>query len=106
MHPAHDLLAALGVPAAALRGGSLDVRSPIDGSLLAQLPESDDAAAAIGRAQQAFLRWRSVPAPRRGELVRLFGDELRAHKAELAALVTLEAGKIGSESLGDRKSVV
>ncbi|MFO1332059.1 MAG: aldehyde dehydrogenase family protein [Rubrivivax sp.] len=106
MHPAHDLLAALGVPAAALRGGSLDVRSPIDGSLLAQLPESDDAAAAIGRAQQAFLDWRSVPAPRRGELVRLFGDELRAHKAELAALVTLEAGKIGSESLGEVQEMI
>ena len=106
MHPAHDLLAALGVPAAALRGGSLDVRSPIDGSLLAQLPEPDDAAAAIGRAQQAFLRWRSVPAPRRGELVRLFGDELRAHKAELAALVTLEAGKIGSESLGEVQEMI
>ena len=106
MHPAHDLLAALGVPAAALRGGTLPVRSPIDGSLLAQLPESDDAAAAIGRAQQAFLDWRSVPAPRRGELVRLFGDELRAHKAELAALVTLEAGKIGSESLGEVQEMI
>ncbi|MCX5744309.1 MAG: aldehyde dehydrogenase family protein, partial [Proteobacteria bacterium] len=83
-------LTALGIT---LRDGELVARSPIDGSITARLATSDAAAttAAIERAHAAFTIWRSVPAPRRGELVRLFGDELRAHKDALAALVTIEA---------------
>ena len=58
------------------------------------------------RAQEAFLQWRTVPAPRRGELVRLLGEELRAAKEPLARLVTLEAGKIVQEGLGEVQEMI
>ncbi len=57
-----------------------------------------DVDAALARAAGTFARWRSVPAPKRGELVRLFGEQLRAHQEALAALVTLETGKILAEA--------
>ena len=103
-----SLLAGLGVDPAGLRGGPRTVRSPIDGSVLAELAETTPEAAdrAIGRAHEAFLAWRSVPAPRRGEFVRLLGEELRAHKDELGRLVTLEAGKIVSEGLGEVQEMI
>ncbi len=97
-----DLLAALGVPAAAFTGGQRAVRSPIDGAVIGQVHDAAaaDMTAAIGRAHEAFLAWRTVPAPKRGELVRLFGEELRANKAALARLVSLEAGKITQRGRG------
>jgi aldehyde dehydrogenase (NAD+) len=58
------------------------------------------------RAHAAFLAWREVPAPRRGELVRLLGEELRAAKADLGRLVTLEAGKVVSEGLGEVQEMI
>jgi aldehyde dehydrogenase (NAD+) len=102
------LLARLGVDAAALDAGPLPVRSPIDGAVLGHLPEADAAevTAAISRAEAAFQAWRLVPAPRRGELIRLFGEELRAHKADLGRLVTLEAGKIVQEGLGEVQEMI
>ena len=108
MTSALDLLAALGVPAAALQDGSLPARSPIDGAVLAQVHEASPAQvdAAVARAHAAFLVWRDVPAPRRGELVRLFGEQLRSHKSQLAALVTLEAGKIVSEGEGEVQEMI
>jgi aldehyde dehydrogenase (NAD+) len=100
-------LAALGVTAR-LDQGELIARSPIDGSITARLAIDDAAAAraAIGRAHAAFDAWRTVPAPRRGELVRLFGEELRAHKDRLAALVTIEAGKIVAEARGEVQEMI
>ncbi|MBM3569867.1 MAG: aldehyde dehydrogenase family protein, partial [Alphaproteobacteria bacterium] len=91
-----------------LRPGALAVRSPISGETVASLRAdgSDDLNAKIGRALEAFGRWRSVPAPRRGELVRLFGEELRAHKVALGRLVTLEAGKIPQEGLGEVQEMI
>jgi aldehyde dehydrogenase (NAD+) len=62
--------------------------------------------AMIERANVAFKAWRAVPAPRRGELVRLFGDELRAAKQDLGALVTLESGKILQEGLGEVQEMI
>jgi aldehyde dehydrogenase (NAD+) len=62
--------------------------------------------AVVAQARSAFLQWRSVPAPRRGELVRLIGEELRKSKRELAAIVTLEAGKIVSEGLGEVQEMI
>jgi aldehyde dehydrogenase (NAD+) len=108
MTDAHTLLATLGVPPEAHRGGTLRARSPIDGATLGQVHEADAAAMheAIDGAQRAFLQWREVPAPRRGELVRLFGDELRRHKSQLAALVTLEAGKVTSEGAGEVQEMI
>src|ERR1043165_5655325 len=83
-------------------GESLIARSPIDGTRLATLHAAHpaDVATAVDAAQQAFLRWRVVPAPRRGEFVRRLGDRFRARKAELAELITPEVGKIPHEALG------
>lgn len=98
-----DLLKRLGVPGKALVESGLVARSPITGETLAHLKEDDAAAtkAAITRAHAAFVAWRDVPAPRRGELVRLLGEELRSAKADLGLLVTIEAGKILSEGQGE-----
>ena len=88
--------------------GDLVARSPIDGSVTARLTSHDAAGvdAAIGRAHRAFLAWRTVPAPRRGELIRLFGEELRKEKDALASLVTLEAGKIVAEARGEVQEMI
>ncbi|MBS3978493.1 MAG: aldehyde dehydrogenase family protein [Rhodobacteraceae bacterium] len=101
-------LAAAGLTPADLTGGTLLVRSPIDGADLARAHETpaSEMPAIIARAKSAFAQWRSVPAPRRGELVRLLGEELRAAKAELGALVTLEVGKITSEGLGEVQEMI
>lgn len=89
-------------------GGDLPVRSPIDGSLLATLKThgASDVATAAERAQAAFLAWREVPAPRRGELVRRFGEVLRTHKEDLARLVTAECGKILEEGRGEVQEMI
>src|SRR6185312_3671551 len=92
----------------AARGGKLDVRSPIDGAVLARVAtaSADDANNAIDLAHEAFLKWRLVPAPKRGEFVRRIGEQLRNHKADLARLVTLESGKILQESLGEVQEMI
>lgn len=103
-----QLLQRLGVPRTAYTGGDLPVRSPITGESIAAVPQTTPAEAteAIGRAHAAYQAWRSVPAPRRGELVRLLGEELRAAKADLGLLVTLEAGKIPSEGAGEVQEMI
>ena len=90
------------------RDGDLVARTPIDGSEIGRVQTASftDVAAAVADAQAAFLHWRTVPAPRRGELVRLLGEELRTHKDALGALVTLEAGKIASEGLGEVQEMI
>ena len=105
---ARQILLSLGVDPRRLAGASLVVRSPIDGRPLATLDEASvaDAREAVGRAHAAFLKWRSVPAPRRGELVRLLGAELRAAKAELGRLATIEVGKVESEGLGEVQEMI
>jgi len=89
-------------------GAMLAVRSPIDASLLAEFPAAtlNDAQTAISAAQAAFLKWRVVPAPVRGELVRRFGETLRTHKADLAELVSWEVGKIRQEALGEVQEMI
>ncbi len=88
--------------------GKLEVRSPINGALLgsAALDTSEALSEKIANAQQAFLNWRSVPAPRRGELIRLFGEELRENKEALGALVTLECGKLLQEGYGEVQEMI
>ncbi len=105
---ASTTLSNLGLTPDMLTGGALDVCSPIDGSLLASLPETPlgDMPAILKNAQTAFATWRRVPAPRRGELVRLLGEELRAAKDDLGALVSWEAGKITSEGLGEVQEMI
>src|SRR5262245_41729536 len=87
-----DLLKQLGAVPSFDTAGSLIARSPIDGAIIGRLrPASgDDVRSAIARAHAAFLAWRAVPAPRRGELVRLLGEELRKSKDALGHLVTIE----------------
>ena len=104
----NELWGALGLDAGALTEGDLDVHSPIDGAVIARV-KTDSAAgleAGIARADAAFVEWRRVPAPRRGELIRLFAEELRAHKEPLGGLVTLECGKILQEGLGEVQEMI
>jgi aldehyde dehydrogenase (NAD+) len=96
-----ELLRQFGIESA----GELASRSPIDGAEIGWVTIGDPGKAAA-LAQQAFLRWRTVPAPRRGELVRLLGEELRAMKEPLARLITLENGKIVQESLGEVQEMI
>jgi len=102
------ILARLGVPKTAFARSGVAARSPITGELIAHLPENspEQASAAIERAAQAFAIWREVPAPRRGEFVRLLGEELRAAKSDLGRLVTLETGKIASEGFGEVQEMI
>jgi aldehyde dehydrogenase (NAD+) len=102
------LLSKLGVPASALSGGDLAVHSPVTGEEIAALKSMSAAETneAIDRAGEAFRAWRMVPPPRRGELVRLLGEELRAHKEELGRLVSIEVGKIPSEGLGEVQEMI
>ncbi len=102
------LLASLGVPANAHTTGNHPVYTPIDGSQIASvtLQGKTQVLAKITQADSAFQAWRNVPAPRRGELVRLFGEVLRQHKAELGELVSVEAGKITQEGLGEVQEMI
>lgn len=90
------------------RDGALEITSPINGEVIAALtPTSNDGVeVALEVASEASEAWRAVPAPQRGELVRLLGEELRAHKAELAELVTIECGKILQEGLGEVQEMI
>ena len=92
----------------AVDGGDLAVHSPIDGSRVGAVVTAtvDDIDDAVAQSQAAFLTWRSVPAPRRGELVRLFGNALRAQKYDLARLVTIDCGKPLSEGLGEVQEMI
>jgi len=103
-----QLLEGLGVPHVRFTGGKRIVRSPITGEAIGRVGDDTPAsvARAIETAHQAFLQWRLVPAPRRGELVRLLGEELRAAREQLGRLVTLEVGKIISEGLGEVQEMI
>jgi aldehyde dehydrogenase (NAD+) len=91
-----------------LGSGALTARSPITGTELARVPAhtADDVRTIVGSAQEAFLAWRNVPAPVRGGLVRELGQLLREHKQDLGALVSIEAGKIRSEGLGEVQEMI
>lgn len=102
------LFADLGLGAEVARGGTLGVRSPIDGREIARVRSASvaDVAGAVTRAAEAFHVWRMVPPPRRGEAVRRFGEVLRAHSESLATLVTLESGKILEEARGEVQEMI
>ena len=101
-------LAAVSGSAAAAAPGSLEVHTPIDGTLLARVPmdSSSAVAAKIQASAEAFLRWREVPGPQRGELLRRFALRVRTDKQALGKLISLEAGKILSEGLGEVQEVI
>ena len=104
MTPAEEaagMLRQFGVPSA----GDLVSYSPIDGREIGRV-KAGDPACACAKAEEAFRVWKAVPAPRRGELVRLLGEELRTAKEPLARLVTLESGKIVQEGLGEVQEMI
>src|SRR6202035_296454 len=103
-----SLLARFDVVRTRLSEGTLSVRSPLTGEVIASVDEAhgNGVPAAVARSAAAFAKWRMVPAPRRGELVRLLGEELRAAKADLGRLVTMETGKILSEGLGEVQEMI
>ncbi|NNJ05646.1 aldehyde dehydrogenase family protein [Streptomyces sp. PKU-MA01144] len=89
-------------------GTDFHARTPITGEDLFGLAAATDADTeeALGATREAFLTWRTTPAPRRGELVRRLGELLRDHKSDLAHLITIEAGKIRSEALGEVQEMI
>lgn len=95
-------------PLGAPGGPGLPAGSPISGDVLFSIPEHSSAETddAIGAAAAAFLDWRTTPAPVRGALVARLGELLTAHRADLATLVTVEAGKITSEALGEVQEMI
>lgn len=107
---AAEALATLGIslPEIPDGGASFEVRSPLSGESIATLPLAGaaEADAAVARAMDAFITWRTVPAPVRGSVVKAWGDLLREHKDDLATFVTLEAGKITSEARGEIQEMI
>jgi aldehyde dehydrogenase (NAD+) len=91
-----------------LDGDGRPARTPITGGVIAHVVDGDagQVAQAVARAGEAFRQWRSVPAPRRGELVRRLGELLRSHHDDLALLVTAEVGKITSEARGEVQEMI
>jgi len=89
-------------------GPDLDVYSPIDNARLATVRQvtEEEYDRIVDRAHAAFLHWRTLPAPKRGEIVRQLGNKLRAKKQELGALVTLEMGKILAEGQGEVQEMI
>ncbi len=101
-----EILTRLGVTLPS--SGTLAVRTPLTGEVIAQLPMVDAASAgdAIVAAHKAFQEWRNVPAPKRGELVRVLGEELRAALPDLGRLVTIESGKLLTEGFGEVQEMI
>ena len=108
MQDLNKLFQALGIDGVTQADGALAVHSPTDGGEIARLATHSavDVEAQALRAVSAFDAWRQVPAPRRGELIRLFAEELRAHKDDLGALVTVECGKILEEGKGEVQEMI
>ncbi|NCG18539.1 MAG: aldehyde dehydrogenase family protein [Rhodobacterales bacterium] len=111
---AHDFLARLGIDAinngAATKGGFIEttgrvitITSPGTGEEIAKvrLANLQDYEKVVAEAHAAFVKWRMLPAPARGEIVRQMGDAMRKQKDDLGRLVTLEMGKVLSEGLGE-----
>jgi aldehyde dehydrogenase (NAD+) len=98
----------LGVVDPFIAGGDLIARSPITGLELGRLQSHtpSEVNETVSAAQLAFNAWRVVPAPMRGRLVRELGELLREHKTDLGTLVSIEAGKIASEGLGEVQEMI
>ena len=90
------------------KGELLNSYSPVDGKLIASVNSTDEAGYehVISTAQKAFLTWRTIPAPKRGDIVRQVGDELRRHKENLGKLVSYEMGKSLQEGYGEVQEMI
>lgn len=108
MHTIDNLFQILHIDLSAYRGKGMTTCSPIDGICLAELISHTEKEVdqQITQAHQAFLQWKTTPAPHRGELIRLFSETLRKHKHTLAQLITIECGKILQESLGEVQEMI
>lgn len=89
-------------------GGNMDSHSPVDGALIGRVRSASRAEfeQVVAQAQQAFAEWRNWPAPKRGEVVRQLGEELRNRKAELGRLVSYEMGKSLQEGMGEVQEMI
>jgi aldehyde dehydrogenase (NAD+) len=105
---AAELFSQMGLDPDLTDGGGRDVQTPIDGSVIGSVLDTDPVVVddSIGLARRAFEHWRDVPAPQRGDLVRRYGEALRTHKETLGTLVSLEAGKILSEGRGEVQEMI
>ncbi|MGL5001585.1 MAG: aldehyde dehydrogenase family protein, partial [Casimicrobium sp.] len=104
-----ELLSQLGVALPAASGlNTITARTPITGEAIATLATTSpsELETVVAKSREAFLAWRAVPAPARGELVRMLGEELRANKMALGQLVSIEAGKILQEGLGEVQEMI
>lgn len=103
-----SVFTALGLTDAQLSAGDLTVTSPINGETIATVAvhNASQVDAAIEQSKKAFEQWKSVPAPKRGELVRVLGNKLRDQKEALGALVSMECGKIYQEGLGEVQEMI
>lgn len=103
-----EILQRVGLKRPLAAGAAIPVHTPIDGSVIGQVATTapDELPAVVAKAAKAFQEWRIIPAPRRGELVRLLGEELRAAKADLGRLVSLETGKIVQEGMGEVQEMI
>ncbi|MBF4488681.1 aldehyde dehydrogenase family protein [Psychrobacter sp. N25K4-3-2] len=101
-------MSAMGVKEEQYQHGDFEVNTPIDGTVIGKitLDSVDEVNKKIQNAQAAFKEWRVVPAPKRGELIRLLGEVLREHKEDLGMLVSFEAGKIKQEGLGEVQEMI
>lgn len=101
-------MSAMGVEESLYQNGNFEVKTPIDGSVIGKvtLHQVSDVETQVLNAKKAFKEWRTLPAPKRGELIRLLGEVLREHKEDLGALVSYEAGKIKEEGLGEVQEMI
>ncbi len=104
----HEVFMQIGLDVEKLSDGENIVFSPIDGNIIANIHHqgSQDVSDVIEKSLLAFQQWRNIPAPRRGDLVRVFGNKLREHKETLGKLVTIECGKIYQEGLGEVQEMI
>lgn len=89
-------------------GEKIESYSPVDGKKIGSVTSATqkDFAQVMATAQKAFVEWRNVPAPKRGEIVRQIGEELRLYKKELGTLVSYEMGKSLQEGLGEVQEMI
>src|SRR5690606_18341099 len=99
---------AIGGAAGMVYDTAIDSYSPVDGLRIASVGQTNPEAfnEVVEQASGAFLHWRQVPAPRRGEIVRQFGEALRTHKQDLGTLVSYEMGKPLQEGLGEVQEMI